>query len=89
MSPKAEARIHAAFAELAEALIAGLSEPVVDEAQLFTVEQAARRLAIGRSLFYELIAQGKVRSMRVGRRRVVSYGALAEYAAQAPPRGTN
>ena len=36
---------------------------------LLTVEQAADRLSVSRSLMYELIRQGRVASIRVGRLR--------------------
>lgn len=48
---------------------------------LLTVEEAADRLGIGRSLMYELIGDGQVASIRVGRLRRVPAEALAEYVA--------
>ena len=39
--------------------------------------------AVGRSLVYDLIAAGRVRSLRVGRRRLVPSGAIADYIAGA------
>lgn len=46
---------------------------------LITVEEAARRLAIGRTVAFELIASGRLRSVRVGRLRRVPVEAVAEF----------
>lgn len=52
----------------------------VDEVRLLlTVEEAAQRLAIGRSLMYELLASGRITSIRVGRLRRVPFGALTNF----------
>jgi len=41
--------------------------------QLLTIEEAARRLSIGRSHIYELMQRGGLRSVRMGRsRRILS-----------------
>jgi excisionase family DNA binding protein len=52
-----------------------------DDRLLLTVQEAARRLGIGRSLMYELIASGAVRSVRVGRLRRIPSDALRSYIA--------
>jgi excisionase family DNA binding protein len=52
-----------------------------DDRLLLTVQEAARRLGIGRSLMYELIASGAVRSVRVGRLRRIPSDALCSYIA--------
>jgi excisionase family DNA binding protein len=52
-----------------------------DDRLLLTVQEAARRLGIGRSLMYELIASGAVRSVRVGRLRRIPSDALGSYIA--------
>jgi excisionase family DNA binding protein len=52
-----------------------------------TVEEAARRLGIGRTTMYALIASGQVQSVRIGRLRRIPAEALAAYLAirtQAP-----
>jgi excisionase family DNA binding protein len=54
--------------------MATLSAPL-----LLTVEEAARRLDIGRNLAYRLVAEGKLRSIKVGRLRKVPVIALAQY----------
>jgi excisionase family DNA binding protein len=46
---------------------------------LLTVEEAARRLSIGRTLTYALIASGELASVPVGRLRRVPTEALSEY----------
>lgn len=51
--------------------------------QLLTVKQAAQRLAIGRSLLYQLIQRGEIRSVVIGRRaRRISVTALDEWIEQ-------
>ncbi|BBC95034.1 DNA-binding protein [Streptomyces rochei] len=52
-----------------------------------TVEEAARRLGVGRTTMYALIASGEVQSVRIGRLRRVPADALTVYLAdcsQAP-----
>jgi len=46
---------------------------------LISVNEAARRLGIGRSLCYELIASGQLPRVRVGRRTLVPVTALHEW----------
>jgi excisionase family DNA binding protein len=46
---------------------------------LLTVTEAADRLGIGRSLLYELLAEGQVESIHVGRLRRIPTDALAAY----------
>lgn len=48
-------------------------------APVLTVEEAAQRLRIGRTLMYALIASGDVESVRIGRLRRVPTDALDEY----------
>ena len=50
-----------------------------DDRLLLTVSDAARRLGISRSLFYELLAAGEIESIRVGRLRRIPVQALADY----------
>jgi excisionase family DNA binding protein len=47
---------------------------------LLSVEEAARRLGVKRTTLYGLIRGGQVRSHRIGRRRLVSAAAVAEFA---------
>jgi excisionase family DNA binding protein len=46
---------------------------------LLTVSEAARQLGIGRSLLYELLADGQVESIHVGRLRRIPTDALGDY----------
>ena len=46
---------------------------------LLTVSEAAHQLGIGRSLLYELLADGQVESIHVGRLRRIPIDALADY----------
>jgi excisionase family DNA binding protein len=48
---------------------------------LLTVEDAARRLCIGRTLVYQLISSGELESVKVGRLRRVPAECLPEYVA--------
>jgi excisionase family DNA binding protein len=46
---------------------------------VLTVSEAAQQLGIGRSLLYELLADGQVESIHVGRLRRIPTDALATY----------
>lgn len=46
---------------------------------LFTVEQAARQLSIGRTNMYALIRDGHIRTVQIGQLRRVPAAALTEY----------
>ncbi|XVQ10910.1 helix-turn-helix domain-containing protein [Spirillospora sp. CA-255316] len=46
---------------------------------LLTVEEAARRLKIGRTQMYSLIASGEVKTVTIGRLRRVPAECLAAY----------
>ena len=46
---------------------------------LLTVSEAAQQLGIGRSLLYELLADGQVESIHVGRLRRIPIDALADF----------
>ncbi len=48
---------------------------------LLTVEEAARRLRLGRTLVYRLISSGELESVKVGRLRRVPAECLPEYVA--------
>lgn len=48
-------------------------------AQLHTVETVQQRLSVGRSTVFGLIASGELRSVKVGRRRLVTESSLAEF----------
>ncbi|HWO73727.1 MAG TPA: helix-turn-helix domain-containing protein [Dehalococcoidia bacterium] len=46
---------------------------------LLTVNEAARRLGIGRSLLYRLMLEGEVLSVKIGRSRRIPVLALEEF----------
>lgn len=46
---------------------------------VLTVEQAAKRLNIGRTLMYELVTTGVVESVHIGRLRRIPSQALTNY----------
>jgi excisionase family DNA binding protein len=56
-------------------------------ARLHDIESVMDRLKLGRSKVFEVIASGELRSIKVGRRRLVSETALAEYIADLDHRG--
>ncbi|MFI8528373.1 helix-turn-helix domain-containing protein [Promicromonospora sukumoe] len=49
----------------------------------YRVEEAAESLRIGRDSVYELIRSGRLRTIKVGARRLVPVVALSEYIANA------
>lgn len=44
-----------------------------------SIEEAAEMLGIGRSVMCDLIRDGKVRSVKIGRRRIVPADSVREY----------
>jgi excisionase family DNA binding protein len=48
---------------------------------MYRVDEAAAALRLSRSLVYELIRSGQLRTVKQGRRRLVPVTALAEYVA--------
>jgi len=78
-----ETRLDAALHELAEAIreeVARTTPADVPE-RLLSIDDAAERLGIGRSRLYDELAAGRLRSLKVGRRRLVPASALAAYVA--------
>jgi excisionase family DNA binding protein len=49
--------------------------------RLHSIKQATFELGIGRSALYELIAAGKLKTVKVGRRRLVPREAIEEFIA--------
>lgn len=84
------ARVEAAVRELADALREELRAELAGQPEeLLAVSAAAQKLGVGRSLAYQEIAAGRLRSLLIGRRRFVPAGALVDYvAAQSPPGAT-
>jgi excisionase family DNA binding protein len=48
--------------------------------RLLSIEQAARTLGIGRTALYSEIGAGRIRSVKVGRRRLIPSSAISEVA---------
>jgi excisionase family DNA binding protein len=79
-------RLAAAVAELVEAL----REELRSEAEagprapdrLYSVDAAATALNLGRSRIYLEIGSGRLRSIRVGRRRLIPAAAVAAFIAE-------
>lgn len=78
-------RLTAAVAELVDALRAELAAEARPTAadRLYDVDAAAAALGIARSKLYDLITAGELRSVKVGRRRLIPAQAVAEFIRQA------
>lgn len=48
-------------------------------ARLNSIETVIERLGLGRSKVYEELSSGRLRSVKVGRRRLISEAALVDY----------
>ena len=46
---------------------------------LLTINEAARRLSVGRSFFYQLVQSGEIKSVKLGRSRRIPLTALEEF----------
>jgi excisionase family DNA binding protein len=75
--------IEHAMAELVAAIRAELAAQAAPLApmpdRLLSIDEAADALGIGRSRLYEEIGAGRLRSVTVGRRRLVPASAIAAY----------
>ncbi len=49
---------------------------------LLTVDEAAKRLALGRTMVYELIANGTLQSLKIGRARRIPASSLDRWVMQ-------
>jgi excisionase family DNA binding protein len=61
---------------------AGDPSPRLRGPALLSVPDAARALAIGRSKLYELIGDGQLGTVRIGRRRLVPAHEIARFVAR-------
>ena len=60
--------------------IDGGAEPRMSERLLYTIDSARELLGgLARSYLYELLAQGVIRSVKVGRRRLIARQDLEEF----------
>ena len=57
------------------------AESRATEKQLYRVGEVTEMLSIGRSVIYELLRSGRLRSVREGRTRLIPASAIAEYVA--------
>jgi excisionase family DNA binding protein len=57
------------------------TEPQVAELHLYTIEEAATMLRLGRTKVFDLLRDGRLRSVREGRARRIPPRAIAEYIA--------
>lgn len=55
-----------------------MNTPTPTTSRVLRVEEAARALGIGRSLVYDLIRSGRLRSFKVGSRRLIPAAAIDE-----------
>lgn len=53
--------------------------PSADDLLLLTIEEAGRRLRLGRTSMYQLISSGAIESVTVGRLRRIPAESLQEY----------
>lgn len=78
-------RLAAALVELVDAIRAEVrAELEADRTapeRLLSVDEARKMLGIGRSAFYAELMGGRVRSLTLGRRRLIPAAAIAEYIA--------
>jgi len=75
-------RLALALAELAEAIRAEVrAEAPSGPDRLLGVDQAAAMLGLGRTAVYGELQAGRLRSVKVGARRLVSAAAVAEFIA--------
>jgi excisionase family DNA binding protein len=79
--------VETAVRELVDALRSELTptstEPAPD--RLLSIPDAADALGIGRSMLYGEISSGRIRTLKVGRRRLVPSGAVRDYIRRAAP----
>ncbi|CAN5410863.1 hypothetical protein BH20CHL6_BH20CHL6_12190 [soil metagenome] len=86
MTPDHEAAVREAVAQLASALLAAVRATEATSGapdRLYSVAEASAALGIGRSALYGELAAGRLRSLKVGRRRLIPSGAIAERVADA------
>jgi excisionase family DNA binding protein len=56
-----------------------MTRPTTVEARLYRVDEAMRVLAMSRTVIYELIRSGRLRSVKQGRCRLIPAAAIDEY----------
>ena len=90
MTPTHEAAVRAATEALVAAILAAVKAEAATTAdapdRLYGIPEAAAVLGIGRSAIYDELAAGRLRSVKVGRRRLIPAGAIGQYIEQASAR---
>lgn len=83
-APDPEARLRVAVETLVDALLDALRQEAAQAAagpeRLLSIDEAARALGIGRSALYAELAADRIRSIKIGRRRLIPSSAIAERA---------
>jgi excisionase family DNA binding protein len=64
--------------------MSSISQRARDLPRLLSIKQATFELGIGRSAVYELIAAEKLKTVKIGRRRLVAREAIEEFIAGLP-----
>ena len=58
-----------------------VDQPALDDTQLYRVTDAMRLLRLSRSVIYEQLRSGRLRSIRQGRARLITAAAIRDYIA--------
>lgn len=59
--------------------VVAVPQPHQSARMLFSVEEAAMMLSIHRSTVYDLVANGSLASLKIGRRRLISRHAMEQF----------
>lgn len=81
MEDRIEVAVRGLVDALRDELTAATTQPAPD--RLLDLRTASNLLGIGRSHLYGEMAAGRLRSVKVGRRRLIPSGALAAYMTEA------
>lgn len=68
-------------------LVRGFVPASMADLQLLSVDQALALLGIGRTSLYELVAQGHLKPVKLGRRTLIKAADLQAFVAALPPVG--
>jgi excisionase family DNA binding protein len=83
MTPTAEHEIRRALQDLADALTRAIEQqpPLPRQAErLYSIEETSELTGLGRTVLYrEMGAGGRLRSIKVGRRRLVAATAITDF----------
>jgi excisionase family DNA binding protein len=83
MTADHEAAIRGATDALVAAILAAVRAEAATGAsapdRLLSIDEAGHSLGIGRSATYDLLGAGRLRSVKVGRRRLIPSGAVRDY----------